>query len=40
MELVGALCREFNKTFVIVTHDPKGRTAAIVPSTRGQLAPR
>lgn len=23
MELVGALCREFNKTFVIVTHDPK-----------------
>ena len=23
MELVGALCREFNKTFIIVTHDPK-----------------
>ena len=23
MELVGALCREFNKTFVIVTHDPR-----------------
>ena len=23
MELVAALCREFNKTFVIVTHDPK-----------------
>ena len=23
MELVGALSREFNKTFVIVTHDPK-----------------
>jgi putative ABC transport system ATP-binding protein len=23
MELVGELCREFNKTFVIVTHDPK-----------------
>jgi putative ABC transport system ATP-binding protein len=23
MELVGALCRELNKTFVIVTHDPK-----------------
>jgi ABC-type lipoprotein export system ATPase subunit len=23
MELEGALCREFNKTFVIVTHDPK-----------------
>ena len=23
MKLVGALCREFNKTFVIVTHDPK-----------------
>jgi putative ABC transport system ATP-binding protein len=23
MELVGALCRGFNKTFVIVTHDPK-----------------
>ena len=23
MDLVGALCREFNKTFVIVTHYPK-----------------
>ena len=42
MELVGELCREFNKTFVIVTHDPKvaERAARVLHMDKGVLVER
>jgi putative ABC transport system ATP-binding protein len=39
MELVGALCREFKKTFVIVTHDPRvaARASRLLHMDKGVL---